>query len=177
MCWFTAFSDPTAFDLLGKFGSRCEVKLDCQFIVSIFFVMSCALSSTGAVGQDIQQHCLSCHSMWSCALCYKASVLLLFTHLCFMSCWRAFYLLLLQLLLWQRLPPDIIPVLQQNRLQSYMLQKEDNDWMKKCMEYEVEGARPRGKAKKTRRPRLWKKIRYINWTRRMPFIVKDGASR
>jgi len=26
--------------------------------------------------------------------------------------------------------------------------KEDNDWMKKCMEYEVEGAIPRGRPKK-----------------------------
>ena len=32
-----------------------------------------------------------------------------------------------------------------------MLQKEDNDWVKKCIEYEVEGARPRGRPKKTRR--------------------------
>ena len=32
---------------------------------------------------------------------------------------------------------DIISVLQQNRLQWYglMLRKEDNDWLKKCMEY------------------------------------------
>jgi len=30
-----------------------------------------------------------------------------------------------------------------------MLQKEDNDWVKKCMEYELEGARPRGRPKKT----------------------------
>jgi len=30
-----------------------------------------------------------------------------------------------------------------------MLWKEDNDWVKKCMEYEVEGARPRGRPKKT----------------------------
>jgi len=30
-----------------------------------------------------------------------------------------------------------------------VLRKEDNDWMKKCMEYEVEGARPRGRPKKT----------------------------
>jgi len=37
---------------------------------------------------------------------------------------------------------DIISILQQNRLRLYgrMLQKEDNDWVKKCMEYEVEGA-------------------------------------
>jgi len=32
---------------------------------------------------------------------------------------------------------------------AHVLQKEDNDWMKKCMEYEVEGARPRGRANKT----------------------------
>ena len=34
---------------------------------------------------------------------------------------------------------DIISVLQQNRLRWYghMLRKGDNDWMKKCMEYEV----------------------------------------
>jgi len=31
--------------------------------------------------------------------------------------------------------------------------KEDNDWVKKCMEYEVEGTRPRGRPKKT-----WRKI-------------------
>jgi len=28
-----------------------------------------------------------------------------------------------------------------------VLQNEDNDWVKKCMEYEVEGARPRGRPK------------------------------
>jgi len=32
-----------------------------------------------------------------------------------------------------------------------VLQKEDNRWVKKFMEYEVEGARPRGRPKKTRR--------------------------
>jgi len=30
-----------------------------------------------------------------------------------------------------------------------MLQKEDTDWVKKCMEYEVEGSRPRGRPKRT----------------------------
>ena len=36
---------------------------------------------------------------------------------------------------------DIILVLQQNRLRWYghVLRKEDNDWVKKCMGYEVEG--------------------------------------
>ena len=50
---------------------------------------------------------------------------------------------------------DIISELQQNRLQWYghVLRKEDNDWVKKCMEYEMEGAtaRPRGRPKKTQR--------------------------
>jgi len=50
---------------------------------------------------------------------------------------------------------DIILVLQQNRLRWYghVLWKEDNDWVKKNMEYEVEGARPRGQPKKT-----WREI-------------------
>ena len=40
---------------------------------------------------------------------------------------------------------DIALVLQQNRMRWYghMLRKEDNDWVKKCMEYEVEGPRPK----------------------------------
>jgi len=50
---------------------------------------------------------------------------------------------------------DIILILQQNRLRCYghVLQKEDTDWMKKCMEYEVEGSRPRGRPKRT-----WKEV-------------------
>jgi len=44
---------------------------------------------------------------------------------------------------------DIIWILQQNRLRWYehVLRKEDSDWVKKCMEYEVEGSRPRGRPK------------------------------
>jgi len=40
---------------------------------------------------------------------------------------------------------DIALVLQQNRLRWYghVLRKEDDDWVKKCMEYEVEGPRPK----------------------------------
>jgi len=46
---------------------------------------------------------------------------------------------------------DVILVLQQNRSQWYghVLRKDDNDRVKKCMEYEVEGAWPRGRPKKT----------------------------
>ena len=50
---------------------------------------------------------------------------------------------------------DIALILQQNRLRWYghVLQKDDDDWVKKCMEYEVEGSRPRGRPKRT-----WKEI-------------------
>jgi len=46
---------------------------------------------------------------------------------------------------------DIILILQQNRLRWYghVLRKEDTDWVKKCMECEVEGPRPRGRPKRT----------------------------
>ena len=46
---------------------------------------------------------------------------------------------------------DIALVLQQNRLRWYgqVLRKEDDDWVKKRMEYEVEGPRPRGRLKRT----------------------------
>ena len=46
---------------------------------------------------------------------------------------------------------DVALVFQQNRLWWYghVLQKEDDDWVKKCMEYEVEGPRPRGRPKST----------------------------
>jgi len=46
---------------------------------------------------------------------------------------------------------DIALVLQQNRLRWYghVLRKEDNDWVNKCMKYEVEGPRPRGRSKRT----------------------------
>jgi len=50
---------------------------------------------------------------------------------------------------------DIIALLWQNRLRLYghVLRKEDNDWVKKYMEYEVEGARQRSRPKKT-----WREI-------------------
>ena len=46
---------------------------------------------------------------------------------------------------------DITLILQQNRLRVYghVLRKDDDDWVKKCMEYEVEGSRPRRRPKRT----------------------------
>jgi len=45
---------------------------------------------------------------------------------------------------------DIILILQKNRLRRYghVLRKEDTDWVKKRIEYEVEGSRPRGRPKR-----------------------------
>ena len=56
---------------------------------------------------------------------------------------------------FQALSDDIALVLQQNRLRWYghVLRKDDDDWVKKCMEHEVEGPRPRGRPKKT-----WKEV-------------------
>jgi len=34
-----------------------------------------------------------------------------------------------------------------------VLRKEDTDWVKECMEYEVKGSRPRG-----RRKRMWREV-------------------
>jgi len=56
---------------------------------------------------------------------------------------------------------DIISVLQRNRLRWYghVLRKEDNHWVKKCMEYKVEGTSLRGQEVDQRKlgERLWKK--------------------
>jgi len=43
-----------------------------------------------------------------------------------------------------------------------VLRKEDNDWVKKCMEYEVEGARPRGRPKKTWREIVEKTVEHVD---------------
>jgi len=46
-----------------------------------------------------------------------------------------------------------------------VLQKEDNDWVKKCMEYEVDSARARGRPKKTWGENVEKdcEARKLNW--------------
>jgi len=50
---------------------------------------------------------------------------------------------------------DIALVLQQNWLRWYghVLRKNDANWVKKCMEYEVQGPTPRGRPKRT-----WKQV-------------------
>jgi len=62
---------------------------------------------------------------------------------------------------------DIILILQQNRLRWYghVLRKEDTDWVKKCMEYEVEGSRPRDRPKRTCREVVQKDCKARNLNR------------
>ena len=73
---------------------------------------------------------------------------------------------------------DIALVLQQNSLRWYghVLQKDDDDWVKKCMEHEVEGSRPRGRPKKTRPgKRLYvRTVKHVSWIKRMPWTVANG---
>jgi len=61
---------------------------------------------------------------------------------------------------------DIILILQQNKLQWYehVLQK-DTDWVKKCIKYEVEGSRPRGRPKRTWREVVQKNCQACNLNR------------
>jgi len=63
---------------------------------------------------------------------------------------------------------DIISVLQQNRLRWYghVLRKEGNDWVKKCMVYEVKGSRPKGRPK-----RSWREV-VVSWKRT---VVQGGC--
>jgi len=68
-------------------------------------------------------------------------------------------------------------VLQQNRLQWYghVLRNDDNDWMKKCVECEVEGSRPKGRPKRTLRGVVQKdsQARKLNGDWGMLWIVVD----
>jgi len=49
---------------------------------------------------------------------------------------------------------DIALILQQNKLRWYgHVLRKDDDWVKKCIDYEVAGSRPRGRPKRT-----WKEV-------------------
>ena len=73
---------------------------------------------------------------------------------------------------------DIVLILQQNRLRWYghVLRKEDTDWVKKCMEYEVDVSRPRGRPKRTWKEVVQKDCQARNLNKRMLWIVVDGRS-
>jgi len=40
--------------------------------------------------------------------------------------------------------------------------KDDDDWVKKCMEYEVEGPRPRGRPKRTGEMLSQRTVKHVN---------------
>jgi len=71
---------------------------------------------------------------------------------------------------------DIISVVQQNKLRwyGYVLQKEDNNWMKKCMEYEVESAKRRGRPKRTCRE-VVQRLSSVYIEQRMLQIIVNGG--
>ena len=61
-------------------------------------------------------------------------------------------------------------VLQRNRLRWYghVLRKDDSEWVKKCMDYVVEGVRPRGRPKRT-----WKEA--VEGDMKSLKLMKEGA--
>jgi len=57
-----------------------------------------------------------------------------------------------------------------------VLRKEDDDWVKKCIEHEVEGLRPRGIPKKTRREAIEKDCQACKLNKKDAMIVVNGGS-
>ena len=56
-----------------------------------------------------------------------------------------------------------------------MLRKDDDDdWVKKCMEYEVEGSRPRGRPKRTWKEVVREDCQARKLKKRMPWTVANG---
>jgi len=72
----------------------------------------------------------------------------------------------------------IILILQQNWLRRYghVLWKKDNDWVKKCMEYEMKSARPRGIPKRTWRELVQKDYQAHKLNREMVWIIAERES-
>jgi len=70
-------------------------------------------------------------------------------------------------------------VLQQKRLHWYghILRKEYNDWVKKCMEYEVVGARQRGRLNRTWKKAMQKDCQARKLNREDAMVVADGGRR
>ena len=76
-------------------------------------------------------------------------------------------------------------MLQRNRLRWYghVLREADTDWVKKCMQYETEGSRPRGRPKRKWREVVQRDCQARNWNRedavdrsRWKKLIKVGSS-
>ena len=57
---------------------------------------------------------------------------------------------------------DIALVLQQNRLRWYGHVLRKDDWVKKCMEHEVEGSRPRGDQRRTGKRLYVRTVKHVS---------------
>ena len=74
---------------------------------------------------------------------------------------------------------DIISVLQRNRFAMVWacIAKKDNKWVRKCMQYELESARPRRRPKKTLREIVEKDCQMHGLNRNDAMVIVDGWSR
>ena len=71
---------------------------------------------------------------------------------------------------------DIALVLPQNRLRWYgHVLRKDDDWVKECIEYAVEGPRPRGRRKRTWRKVVQEDCQARKLNKEMPWIVANGG--
>ena len=72
---------------------------------------------------------------------------------------------------------DIAWVLQQNRLRWYghVLRKDDDDWVKKCMEYEVQEVQDQEEDQRRPGKRLYvRTVKHVSKIKRMPWTVANG---
>jgi len=73
---------------------------------------------------------------------------------------------------------DMITVIQQHRWRWYehILRKNENDWVNKCMDFEVEGVRPRGRPRKLGLRSQKKVVRPDSYARTMLSTIENRES-
>ena len=71
---------------------------------------------------------------------------------------------------------DVVTVLQRNRLRWYghVLRKDDSEWVKKCMDFVVEGVRPRGRPKRTWKEVVQGDIKSLKLTKEDALIIRGN---
>jgi len=63
-----------------------------------------------------------------------------------------------------------------SRWYGHVLRKDENDWVKLCMDYEVEGVTPRGRSKKSWSEVKKKIVRPDKYARKMLWTIENGES-
>ena len=79
--------------------------------------------------------------------------------------------------LWQQLgKEDIVKVVHQKRLRRYgrLLRKDDDDWVKNCVKFEVEGARQRVRPSKTGKEVVDKLVDDLHINQVLCIVVNGG---